>query len=318
MKKKMLAIAVMFLTGSLFMPDTTFAAWTQQKGHSYQQLTFSYYSTDERFSTVRSTVIKEVETITGLGGTERESQTKYEAYSLTYYGELGITDTLTILATVPWKRFTSKSDTPGTSGIGDIELGLRYNLSKNLFGSDLLMSLQGIVKIPEAYKYGSINLNSSLGEGQYDTTLAVLFGKGFNKGYAWLNVGYNYRFENNKNDPLVFKPSDQVKILIGGGYNITPLVTLRGFLDWTTSVGNASLSRELIGSSFFAVESDALREHVLIRKNIGLEPSFLNVWVDLVVRITPNMQAFLTYSRDVAGRDSSIGQTYGTGLIYIY
>ncbi len=319
-KKMMLAIVVMLLTGSLFMSDTTFAAWTQAKGHSYHQLSLSYYVTDEIFTTVRSTfdVVKEIDTINGIGGTERENQDKFESYTISYYGEYGITDILTIFASVPWKRVTSMDDKDVPTGIGDIDLGLRYNLTKNLFGSGLLMSVQGTVKIPEAYSYGYYKTNQNLGTGQYDTTLAVLLGKGFSKGYAWLNVGYMYRFENNEFDPLIFRPSDQVKILIGGGYPILPPLSLRGFVNWTTSVGNASVSRELIGSSFLKVDKGYLEEHVLIKSELALEPNFLNIWVDLALDLNPKKQIVLSYSRDVAGKDYSLGETFILAFVYKY
>ncbi|MEF9426148.1 MAG: hypothetical protein L0956_02870 [Candidatus Mariimomonas ferrooxydans] len=248
---------------------------------------------------------------------EQESQTQFESYTITYYGEFGITDTLTIFTSVPWKRSTSKNDKKEPTGIGDIDVGLRYNLTKNLFDSGLLMSVQGTIKIPEAYNYGLYQTHENLGDGQYDTTLAVLFGKGFSKGYAWLNAGYKFRSENNEFDPLAFKPSDQVKILIGGGYPILPLLSLRGFVDWTTSVGNASVSREMIEASSLGL-SKGLSEHVLIRNALSIEPSFLNVWIDLVLNITPKTQTVLSYSRDVLGKDYSLGETFIIALVYKY
>jgi len=209
MNKRALVILIILLTGTLFIATSVFAAWTQPKGHAYNQLTFSYYVTKKKFTTLKYD--KDSATIYSTGdGVNRIATAKYISESITYYGEYGITDTLTVFTAIPWKWARSDdtmryAEERGPSGIGDIDFGLRHRLIQNLFGSGVLMSLQGTVKIPEGYEYGHPLRELSLGDGQYDTTIALLFGRGLGKGYAWLNTGYKYRFENDEYYP--FKPS---------------------------------------------------------------------------------------------------------------
>ncbi|MBI5050312.1 MAG: hypothetical protein HZC11_05430 [Nitrospirae bacterium] len=219
------------LISIIFVSSDSFAGLTQSKGHSYHQLTYGYYISNQKYTTVP------------LGGdNEHRDAAKFRAKSITYYGEYGLVDTLTVFTSIPWKEFKSDdtlkyADRNGPSGIGDIDFGLRYNLTNNFIGGPL--SLQGTVKIPEAYDYGYPLSHLSLGDGQYDATLALFYGKGFNKGYAWLNAGYKCRFENTEYKPMTFKPSDQIKVSTGGEYNVFPIMSVGWVIDWTRSVGNA-------------------------------------------------------------------------------
>ncbi len=112
------------------------------------------------------------------------------------------------------------------------------------------MSVQGEVKIPEAYEYDNPLFNLSQGDGQYDTTLLLQFGRGLGKGYAVFNIGYKYRFENDQFDPETFKPSDEFKMTLSGGYAITSWLSLTGSVDWKDSVGNAEVSDEMYEKIF--------------------------------------------------------------------
>ncbi len=328
MRNKVVVILFLLIAGSLFVSNTVFAAWTQAKGHAYNQLTLSYYVTGKKFSTVFFDPNAGLNA-TGLkGGIDRIDTAKFSQTSLTYYGEYGITDTLTIFTAIPWKW--SKSDDTiryagnnGPSGVGDIDLGLRYNLSQNLLGN--VFSVQGAVKIPAAYKYGFPLKDLSLGDGQYDATLLLQLGRGIGKGYAWLNAGYKWRFENDKFDPMSFKPSDQIKVSMGGGYAVTPWFSIRGLIDWAKSVGNASVSRELMEESNCCWQGIwQAQENVLIRDTLALEPDSLTVGMDLAFNINPQWQTVLSYSTDINGigyfrsRDWALGETYSFAVVYLY
>ncbi len=327
MNKKVLVILIILLIGSLFITKPVFAAWTQAKGHAYNQLTYSYYITDHKYTTV-STLSDKVHS-TGEQNT-RVRTSKFQSQALTYYGEYGINDTLTVFIAVPYKWIDSDDiqkyeNKKGPSGIGDIDFGLRYNLLKNLFGSGVLMSVQGAVKIPEAYKYGDPMEALSLGDGQYDTTLALMFGRGFPKGYAHLLVGYIYRFENKEFYP--FTPSDKIKVTLGGGYPITSWFSIRGLVDYSHSVGNAVVSQLMIDHARFTGQTlQKSQDNTLIRDTLALEASTLNVGGSLVFNIKPKIQAVLSYSADIEGvedwgiktMDSGVGETYSLALVYMW
>ncbi len=326
MRNKVVVILFLLIAGSLFISNAAFAAWTQAKGHAYNQLTLSYYVTDEKFSTVQTDASGNA---IGLKDKiDRINTATFRQTSITYYGEYGITDTLTVFTAIPWKW--SKSDDTlkyagenGPSGVGDIDLGLRYNLSQNLLGN--VFSIQGAVKIPAAYKYGHPLEDLSLGDGQYDATLLLQLGRGIGKGYAWLNAGYKWRFENDKFDPLNFKPSDQIKVTIGGGYAVTPWLSIRGLIDWAKSVGNASVSQDLINTNIKDYSGMAeAGGKVLIKDTLGLEPDSLSVGVDLAFNLNPKWQTVLSYNTDInrvgyfRSRDWAVGKTYSVAVVYLY
>jgi hypothetical protein len=326
-----LIFLLILFVGSLFMNNDALAAWTQAKGHSYNQLTFSYYTTSELYSTVEHENTDVIEKV---------GSAKFRSRDVSYYGEYGITDTVTVFTSFAWKMPESDdteqyADENGPSGFGDIDLGLRYNLSPNLFGTGILMSVQGTVKIPEAYDYGFPLTYLSQGDGQYDTTLELLFGRGLGKGYMLFNVGYKYRWENNEIDlwpddgsvdrglDYDFKPSDQIKVFIGGGYGIAPKLELRLSLDYTKSIGNAEVSQNLVEAAYpYGVS--ALEMHKLVKDTLSLEQEVLNMGVGLAYSTSPKTQIVFTYNEDIRGWDiirtknAGKGHTYNLAFVYMH
>ena len=325
MRKKVFAAVIIFLTLTVFVSDPTFAAWTQAKGHAYNQLTVSRYVTGKKFTTVQADYDNVVK---GTGDDIRVLRTaNFVSESISYYGEYGITDTLTVFTSIPWKWIKTNATAKqlgddGPEGVGDIDLGLRYNLTKNLLDAGVLMSIQGAVKIPEAYEYGHPLKELSLGDGQYDAKLELVLGKGFSKGYAGFTGGYKYRFENSKH--YSFKPSDQVSVKIWGGYAVLSWLSIRGLVDWTKSVGNAEVSDELIIENYQYGGFDRSKDNVLIRDTLGLEPSYLNASMSLAFSITQKIQTVLSYNTDLKGippfesRDSAKGETFSVAWVYLY
>ncbi len=336
MKKKGGIFIFLFIIGGLLLPYEAFSAWTQPKGHSYHQLTLSYYTTDKKFQSMKKVKDEEGNFIITdpNSGIHKYPAPKFKSTKITYYGEYGIIDKLTIYSSIPYdwqdsedtKRYAGER---GPSGVGDINLGLRYNLSQGLMGSKWVTSLQGELKIPEAYDYGHPLRDLSLGNGQYDLTLALLFGRAFDWGYTWANLGYKFSFENDEYAPITFDPSDQIKISFGGGYQLTSRFSIRGNVDIAQSVGNASVSDELIRDNYKYGGFVAHGDTVIIKDTLGLEPSYVNVGFSLVYNITKQcwpkcMQVVLSYNKDIAGlgffhtKDYAQGQTYSCALAFMF
>lgn len=333
MSKRILIVFFLSAFSIAFLSGNAFSAWTQAKGHSYNQLTFSYYKTDEKFTSIEYDNYTEHGVIVDPSGSDVHNKETaiFESKKITYYGEYGITDKLTVFTAIPYD-WQKSDDTikfageDGPSGVGDINLGLRQNLAGNLLGQGILMSVQGQIKIPEAYDYGNPLTHLSLGNGQYDATLAILFGKAFTpKGYGWANIGYNFRFENDEFDPMTFDPADEIKVSFGGGYPLTSKLSIRGIVAWTKSVGNASVSEELIRENYkyggFAEHGDV----VLIKDTLGLEADSLSAGISLAYNITPQIQTVLSFDRSLEGiggafenKDSALGNTYGIALVYMH
>ena len=334
MKKNML-LAFLLFTVFIFTSGNAFSAWTQPKGYAYNQLSFSYYVTDEKWTTLG--LDDDGEVIDLDVDVEKTDTEKFTSSKISYYSEYGIIDKLTFFFSggYDWqesddvKKFTEEN---GPSGIGDINLGLRYHLKDNILGSGILSSAQVEFKIPEAYDYGNPNTKLSLGDGQYDATFALLFGKGFNKGYAWLNAGYKYRFENKENDPITFKPSDQVKVSFGGGYPLLSWLSIGGLVEWIKSVDNAEVSDELLVDNYATGGKTWHGDTVVIKDSLGLEPNALSVGVDLIFDISkfvpvmketfPSKSIVVSYNRNIAGfgafktEDYSLGETYSIAFVF--
>jgi hypothetical protein len=318
MNKKILILLVILLTGSLFITGQAFAAWTQGKGHAYNQLTYSYYYSKHKFSTIEES---------SKGDPKKIEQPRYIDYKLTYYGEYGITDQFTVFLTVPYAWVESEdvlkfAAERGPSGTGDINLGFRQKLSDNLFGTGILMSFQGTLKIPEAYEYENPFTHQSLGDGQYDGIAAIVFGKGIGKGYVVVNTGYKYRFEQ---IDWHFKPSDQFTLRIDAGYGIIPKLSLRGNLEWAKSFGNASISQSIRDANVKTGGSYGEDEKI-IKDSLTLEPDTINVGLALAYSITSQIGAVISYNTVISGigdgifssKDTGQGDSYGVAVTYSF
>jgi hypothetical protein len=340
MKKKLIVLVILVLAGFLIATEA-YSAWTQPKGHAYNQLTYGYFITQKRFSAVHYSGEFVVPGSTpdpdnpskllGTGGGIKRVKTgKFTSRGITYYGEYGITDTLTVFTSISWKETFSEYIVDavgerGPSGIGDINLGLRYRLSNNLFGSGVVTSFQTAVKIPEAYDYKYPLTHFSMGDGQYDVTPSIMFGRGIGKGFAVLMAGYNYRLENHQFSPFIFKPSDQIKVVISGGYPIIiPKLQLRGIIAWTKSIGNASVSQEYIVDNYKYGGLQRSQDNVIIRDSLYLEPDVVNLGIGLAYIVSPKIQVVLSYNEDVDGidifetKDYGLGKAYNLALVYLY
>ena len=334
MKKNML-LAFLLFTVLIFTSGNAFSAWTQPKGYAYNQLSFSYYKTDEKWTTLGLGPDGEVIDLdVDVHKTDTE---EFTSTKISYYSEYGIIDDLTIFfsGAYDWQKsddVEKYAGEDGPSGIGDINLGLRYHLMDNIAGSGILMSVQGAIKIPEAYDHDNPNTHLSLGDGQYDATLALLFGRGFSKGYAWLNAGYKFRFENDEHDPITFTPSDQVKVSFGGGYPLLSWLSIGGLVEWTKSVDNAEVSDELLVDNYPTGGATWHGDTVVIKDSLGLEPNALSLGIDLIFDISkfvpvmketfPSKSIVFSFVTDVEGfgafktEDYSLGRTYSVAFVF--
>ncbi len=328
MRQKML-ITLLVVAASIFIYTGANAAWTQGKGKSYNQLTYSYYHSTEKFTTINRN--GEGTTIDGTPvDVHKVEQEEYTTTNITYYVEYGIKDDLTFVLTVPYAMIRS-NDTmtysdegkDGPSGIGDITLGLRQKVSDNI-GGGVLMSLQADLKIPEAYEYENPTTHTSLGDGQYDATLTMKFGRGFGWGYTVVDLGYQYRFENDQFAPATFKPSDNFKVTINAGYNINKVVSFRPGIAWSKSVGNAETSEEMKQMFVPYGYKDSFGDRVLIKSSLGLEASSLSATGAFAFTVSSKSQVVVTYGTDLAGfgvfksEDAGLGETYSLAATYSF
>ncbi len=326
--KKGVVVSLLLTAVCLFITDAAMAAWTQAKGHSYNQLSLSHYQTTQKFTTLQH---DSAGAIVGLDTeVHRVDSEEFTSTAVTYYLEYGITDKITGIFSIPWNWVKShdvmiETDKRGPSGVGDINVGLRHKLIDNIAGTGVLSSIEFGVKIPEAYDYANPATHQPLGEGQYDLTSKLKFGRGFNWGYSVLDISYVYRFENEQlpND-ATFKPSDQFKVALSGGYNATPWLSIRGQFAYSDSVGNAEVS-DVMAQLFYdqGSVSKAHGKPVVIKDSLALEQDTFSGGVDLAFTLKPGLQLVFSYNTDISDffglkhtKNAALGETYAVALAY--
>ncbi len=327
MRRKMMLMSLLF-AGCVFISGNAFAAWTQAKGHSYNQLTLSHYKTTSKYTTIEKDVNDNVLTVNAKP--YKTSEEEFTSTKVSYYLEYGLKDELTIIFSGGWDWVKSNDidrygDDEYVSGIGDIILGLRQKLSDNI-GGGVLMSLEGDIKIPELYKYENPVTHQNLGDGQYDYRLKLKFGRGFSWGYSVIDVGYKYRDYNKQleDDGLFFKPSDQYFISLSGGYNAATWLSIRGKLEWSGAIGNASVSDGYITYAACCGVDKGYERSVLILDTLGLEQDHLSAGLALAFTVAKNTQVVLSYDTTLSGFDpvktanASHGETWSLALAYMH
>ena len=193
---------------ALIAPTNAFAgAWTAQKGAIYSKSAVNYFATTERFGDQ-------------LPGFER-----FRDINFTYYTEIGLRDDLTFFGAAAIKDLRNTSDgvTTDNFGIGDVDLGLRYNF----FTAPFVFSVQGLFKAPFLYNEDA---DLPLGNGQIDVEGRALIGKSLGRlGYFGLEAGYRFRAD---------APVDEFRYLVEYGFDVTDDLYLRTKLDGTLGLAD--------------------------------------------------------------------------------
>lgn len=220
------AIAVLLFSGLAYS-----GAWTGPQGAAYNKFGFNYFTSDEQLDG---------------DGDSFDTGAEFTDFNFTYYGEYGFRDDLTFFGSVPLKSLEFDPDAGSSvdnTGIGDIDLGIRYNLYNEDWG---LISVQGLVKIPSAYDEDE---DVPLGNGQTDIEVRLLYGKSLwpKPMYLGAEIGYRFRDE---------EPSDEIKYLLEFGYTVNDKVSLRAKLDGTTSAKNADSGTDFAGNPTLAPDFD--------------------------------------------------------------
>ncbi len=210
MYKKVLQTAgVLSLLAAL--PNTAHAgAWTAKQGDTYLKGALNYFDTSSRFG-------------------EEGTFENFRNQNFNVYFEYGVQDNLTFFATGSLTDLENRADGVETSntGVGDIELGLRYRL----IDGPVIVSLQGLFKAPYLY---SENAELPLGNGQEDYEGKILFGSSFGPlGYGGLELGYRLRSD---------APVDEFRFLVEYGFDVSEQVYLRTKLDGIHAVQSSDVA----------------------------------------------------------------------------
>jgi hypothetical protein len=208
-------------------------SWPQSKGMSYIKLSYGSSTARDQFT---------------FDGREKEyadnvDDNAFFDRSIYAYGELGLTDDITLLGSLPYKRVIIRDAAfrYRTFGFGSMQLGARVGL-KPYLGLDSLpfdaLAANVMLTLPTGY---TRNLTPSVGSGQADAELYLSYGRSFYPAdaYAQAGIGYRYRSsiyglskavpcqEGSDKDCVADRTpvyGDEVFFGIEGGYTISKLV----------------------------------------------------------------------------------------------
>ncbi len=259
--------------------DPVFAgAWTAKQGDMYCKLTFNLYEADEMFND------------SGNKAAFRDSG-EFSDTNISTYMEYGITDKITLLGSLSYKRLKSENNAMiyKTRGFSDLDLGVKYRLASGNFG---VISAQGLIKIPEFYDDDTA---VALGNNQYDTEIRLLYGKSlypFVPGYINIEAGYRLRAE---------EPSDEFRYLLELGFDITDAVYSRVKLDGIIGMDNNDTVLDYAGNPTTTLDYDLgkldLALGVNLSKQVGIE---------------------LGYRGDIYGENTASGENVSLSLVVQY
>lgn len=264
------AIIVAVSAGSGFA-----GAWSQEKGKLYDKLSFNFYYASRNFDP-------------DGGKSDFANAGTFRDYNLNNYVEYGLTDDLTLINSMVYKRI-DKNDTAAdltTWGVGDIDLAARYRLVEGSWG---ILSVQALLKIPSAYDK---NDRLPLGNGQFDYEGKLLYGRSlypYIPGYFNLELGYRFRDGD---------PSDEFRYLVEFGIDVTKSLYGRMKLDGIYSIDNGNR---------YSYDGNPTTTNNFDLGKLELTAGY---------RFTPAWGVEFTVTPSLYGQNTAAGTNYALGLFY--
>jgi len=303
------------IIGALFLtsPDISRAgAWCAPEGAFYGKLSLNRYSTDKTFTSNGS------QDHLANGG-------KFYDTNMTFYGEYGLSDRLTLSFSLPykwlqsayWNEYTEDDQTKRQhvtkhyNGPGDMEAGLKLGLIKEPF----VGSVQFLYKNAGLYTSREKVLP---GNNQSDYELRLLAGKSLwpFPGYCGAEAGYRFRTK---------APSDEFKYLLEFGMDLFGPLSLRVKLDGTKSMHNAqkvpaakpqrSAYVDEATGEVIVSESTSVTSGAASNPSLGLEYDLGKLETTLSYKLTEHWSGEVSYTTYPYGKNISSGHMYSIGIV---
>jgi hypothetical protein len=237
------------------------------------------------------------------------TDTSFRDVSITGYLEYGITNHLTLVATVPFKILTSKDTrtlagqpirkaTLTNGGLADILVSLRAPIVRG----PLAVSLQGGIKLPLGYEKEPDNDGPPLGTGELDAEIGLFAGQSLYPLPAYVSAGIGYRLRGGElHDEVSYSAeggytmgSVFVKLRFDGLQNVSDPPDLAGLVVMTPLPGGGGVTPTVVVG-----DQDVFK--------ISPAVSYLfNASLSLTA------EAFHT----IAGKNTVAGTSFSIGLVY--
>lgn len=174
------------LLGTLGLVDVRAQAWPQPKGHAYVKLSHGRAAASEQYR-FDGEAKPYADNVDGNAFFDR---------SFYLYAEYGLTDRLTLVAVLPYKRLRVRDAAFDyeSEGLGSVQIGLRTGLKEalGLSADRHAVAANLFVSLPTGY---TRNFTPSVGSGQVDVQGMLSYGASFwpFPGYAQVGLGYRHR-----------------------------------------------------------------------------------------------------------------------------
>ncbi|OSY89034.1 hypothetical protein WH52_05075 [Tenacibaculum holothuriorum] len=193
--------------------------WTKKKNEGYVQLSFTTISNYDKV----------------YGNPDYTTNRKVTDNTLQLYGEFGLTDKTTLIASVPLKMIktgdlvqpTALITEDSKTSLGNIQLGVKHNF----YNKKWLLTGQLTVEA----NTGTYDATSGLRTGYDAWTFTPLFvaGRGFDKWYIQASTGFDIRTNDYSS---TYKLGGEV------GYKAVDWLWVAGFLDGVASLKNGNVN----------------------------------------------------------------------------
>lgn len=167
------------LLSIITMSQISAQAWTKAKGKSFLKLDFTSLTGNKVFA----------------DNSEIIDFQDYSFNTISFYGEYGINDRLTVVSYVPFLQSNTLQESPlgsaaSNTGFGDVDIAFRYAVFKNRFP----LSLTLLLGIPTG-EYTDAN-ELFTGDGEFNQMIKIASGLGTSRWWLQGGIGFNNRTEN--------------------------------------------------------------------------------------------------------------------------
>ena len=253
------------------------AQWPRGPGNGYAQISLGRAAASQGFDSYRHLGV--------LGAPDNPEE--YGDYAVYGYLEYGLTDELTLIASMYGKRQVVENLTESftTSGLSDLSLQLRYTFSQL---HPLVISPQVGIIVPTYYDADD---SPPLGSGSVDVLAGATFGLSLYPLPAYMGMGGGIKLRGGV-------PQDEYVGYLEGGISPTSYVLLRGRVELTESTTNTGLSFSTL--------------------NQVQEQGYINAGPGVSMLFSPNWQLHADARWTIDGRTTARISNLIVGLAYLW
>jgi hypothetical protein len=265
-------------------------AWLRAQGGYYGKVALLWLTAEQEFDLEGNRRGVFSDTLTFSDG-------QFGMTDIILYGELGITDWLTGVASTNYLvavrearfRHSGRDTTLSSSGLGDVWLGARFQVLDSTW--PVLATTTLSMKVPT----GSPSQSIPLGTGVVDYELSVAVARGFTildamEGYGQLSGGFRLRNA----------ASNEFNYAVETGINVTKFLMAQLTFDGVISTADFT--------------SGAVT-HSVVRALVN-EQSYARWNLAVIYNSSPTLDLLAAYNKHIAGRNSLAGSSFSIGIAW--